>query len=421
MKISRLLRHEKIILTLLLFLVYSILCRYLVSITDNGRYLGYMLILEAGIVIPLLFYVKKYSIFLLKNSSDWMKLCCVILFFELINALIFLEHYDYVIQDAVFWLFFFSLFLLGANQHFWDYFIPCCVMVLIVFSLLSLLEIVTGNFDYMMFRGGVVEGSYLYDIQAAFAPAGMVTTYYILSNRRKETIAMLFVFFFYFILQFFFQKRLPLLRVLLCVIFMLYTIRTMFPIKKSIGIVFVLIISSIVAFIFIPKDFYDATINRFFQGGTLSETAQSDGRYLIAEKAMALTFDNVRSLLFGQGLGGYIEGDFWGKSIILSGRTVEGISEIEVGAVTILLKYGILFLFLLYGYMASLIFKYKSIRKDALSQACWAYLAVSFIMSIVGESFPGVATPFSTALLAASMGYLSSKNSRIMKSDYVNV
>ena len=393
---------------------FSIVCRYLAAINHAGgeRYIQYMLYMEAIICIPLLVYSinnDRSNLFL--SGKQFITFVAIYMIFEGVNQIIFIGNLSYLFPDAVFWIFFISMFCFGASKNMWKSFIPVALIIISFTSFYTLYEFATLNTSYII--GQRDENSYIYQIQLGFAPATLLLVYSLLCKKKTYFTISILVFGLYFVLQFFFQKRLPLLRISLFLIVLLYIISKFSSSNQKVKTYILVITVAVVSIMLIPEEYYNATIDRFFQGGSVEQTTKTDERYLIVEKALVVTTNSLRTLLFGQGLGGYILGDFYGKFLNVNGRQVDGIAAIEVGAATIIMRYGFIFFFVLYGYITRQLVSFRKYKKNPLAIACWSYLLVFFIMSLIGESFPGVDTPLNTLLVAGSMGYLSSPQSRV--------
>lgn len=400
---------------LMIFIMYSVASRYLSAInrfSGGERYIQYLLYIEVAISVPLLIYsFSYYSNNFKKNTTQWVSISLIyLLLFELVNTFIFNSIHTYIVGDFAFWCFFFSSFFLGSSEAFWEKFFSYSLVILVFTSLVSVLELSTSSFSYI--RGEWDESSYLYDVQIGFVVLHMLLAYFILSRQRRNLIILLTVFVLYVVLQFYFQKRLPLFRILLIMLSLIYITRIWFKISKAAYITLVGIVVVVISLNLIPREYYNATLDRFYERGDISETASSDSRYMIAERAISYTVEDPKALLFGQGLGGTLTGNFYGKTIHENGKEINGIAEIEVGAVTIFFRYGIVFFLILFGKMISLLRKVNLYKNNPLALSCWAYLLVFVIMSFVGESFPGSATPIHTMLVGGSLGYLSSPHAK---------
>ncbi len=407
-KISK--SEKRVINILMAFLVFSFLAYFFSAINIRGQIT--LLILGEGLLcVPLLVYSsKKYSNSFTSSTRLWCYSIMGYMVLEAFNSLLFNPDHFEIYADIILWIFFLAVFYLSASKFFWHNFFKWAMAIMIIASLLSLVELYFGNFSYM--RGEWDDNSYLYSIQLGFNPIVLVLGYNLLSRHKRGTILSIIIFVFYIVLQFYFQKRLPLVRGALIVFLLLYILRKEMNFKKVIPRAFLIVtISAIGLFYFVPKEYSAATFDRFYEGGTIEETAEEDARYMILEKAMDVTFSSPRTALFGQGLGGVVKGFFYGKTIISpDGREMDGLSSFEVGAGFIVFRYGLIFFFIIYGYIARLLLRLKRYRGDPIAMSCWLYLLVFFIMNFVGESFPGVYDGLNIAMLAATMGYLSSFN-----------
>lgn len=398
---------------LMLYFAFTILCLFMGAISrafGNGDvYVRYILYTESIIVIPLLsISYKNYHKNLQKGTKSWIYFVMIYLLLEIFNTLLFSEIHSGIMADAVFWLFFVSVFFIGANERFWGYILKYSFVIVFMTMMLSAFELITMDMSYI--RGQRDQSSYIYDIQLGFESITILLVYFTLTKQKKETVIAAISFAFYFMLQIYFQKRLPLLRMLLLTIMYFGVVKKYMNISRMTGVSIVTLGALLIAFSFVPDEYYEATYNRFFNAGSISKTAETDERYLISEKAISITAQNPRTLIIGNGLGSYLIGDFYGKLIPVGGRMVDGIGVTEIGFVTCFMRYGLVFIILIYGKLLKLLCRHKMYRKNPLAEACWVYLFVFTLMSIIGESFPYVNTPFHTLLVAASMGYLSSVN-----------
>lgn len=402
----------------MIYIVYSVVCRYLFAInrfSGGENYIRYMLYIEVAISVPLLFYsFSHYSKDVTPRNKSWAIFSLVYLLgLELLNTFLFSSIYSYVVVDFVFWCLFFAMFFLGSSEDFWKMFMTYAVIILLFACAESVLELATNTFTYI--RGAVDESSYLYDIQMGFDVLQIILVYFVLTKQKTLTIITLVAFAFYFVLQFLFQKRLPLLRILLIVFFLIYASRSWLSRTRMKSLYVIIAIVAVVAVSLIPAEYYSATKERFFERGSVAETTETDSRFLIAGRAISHTFNNPKNLLIGEGLGGTITGDFIAKTINANGKEVDGIAEIEVGAATIFFRYGILFFIPLFFKFLEVLFKFKRYQRNPLALSCWVYLAVFIIMTFIGESFPGSQTPINTLMVAGSLGYLCSPYSKSQK------
>lgn len=403
---------------LMIFFGFTIACLYL-SVVIGGPlgnpeiYTHYILYIEALITVPIFIYgYNKHSRDLLPHARNWTIAVLAYLFFELINTLLFSFDHSELLVDGVYWLFFFGMFYLGASKQFWKFILSYSVIIVVATMIATIFELTTMNVSYLSMRSHGDESSYIYKIQLGFESIIILLTYYTLTKQKKGTLIAAIAFSLYFILQFFFQKRLPLFRMSLVTVLFLWIVNRSFTASKMLKNSVVMIGVLVLAFSLVPDEYYEATYNRFVSGGSISNTTETDGRYLIAGKAISTTMENPRTFMIGNGLGSFVLGYFYGKEVRVNGRSVEGIGVTEIGLATYFMRYGIIFIFLIYGYLIILLLKRKRYKGNPLSLACWLYLLIFTFMSIIGESFPYVNTPFHTLMVAASMGYLSSYNSR---------
>ena len=393
---------------------YSVFVTYLPSIVsgvDDETLYRFMLVMEYAITFPLLYYAAKCG-----YNIKWGKIVAIYMTFELINAYLFLPIHEFIRGDFVMWSFFLGLFYLGQQKEFWNYFLPFCVIILFITSLMSAYEIITSDFNYI--RNKRDEDSYIVKISMGFLPVALALCYSILTKNKRNILICSGVFAVYFIMQFYFQKRLPILRIVLYLALLMFVFKEKLTFKKGILMMSMLALLFVGLYRYVPTELTTATIERFTERGNVSETTQSDERYLIAAKAIYETLESPRTILFGLGHGGVRFGYYFGKVIMINGKEVDGLpTDIEVGIVTLFYKYGICFVLIMYSFLFKLLFGYRKYKDDPLAVSCWLYLAVFVFMSIVGESFPTIGAPLSAALLAGSMGYLALKlrESKIVK------
>lgn len=406
-------RINKYLLCLMAFLVYSIICKYLQAInrqSNGGVYLQYMLLVETLLCIPLYYCCKKkYSRFVSPAGNNFISFIVIYLSFEILNTMLFSPTWYYIRIEAVYWILFIGAFYMGANREFWKYLTPTILFSLLLSSVLSLSEISTGTLSYIRAEtNGINMDSYLYDIQIGFTACSFALIYYVLKDCKYKRMIAIGAFVLYVCLQFFFQKRLPLARVFVTICVLLYIVKKYRNnIKISKLYICGILALMVGAITYVPQELISATIDRFFEGGTASATVSSDSRYIIMNKALETNFSSPISFLFGHGLGGCVLGDFEGKMINIGGVAHDGLSEFEVGWACYFFKYGIVFILMFYSFILRKLWQLKSYLSDPLALACWGQVLITTLFSILGESFPNVSVPFSTFLLASSLGYLS--------------
>lgn len=392
---------------LMAFSAYSLMAYFLNALGVKAQF-SIILLGEGLLAIPLLVY--GYTHFSNRFNSSTRRWCLFVLLymvFEFFNSFLFTPAHDTYIKEIVFWLFFLSIFLLSSSKVYWSYLLKWSVGIVVLASVLSLYELLFNNYSYI--RGEWDENSFLYNIQIGFAPFLLVLCYSLLVKDKRNIIITIIVFVFYIGLQFYFQKRLPLARCLLSIVLLLYVLGTNLKMSKFLPSVVLLLTIIIGGLVFIvPKQYVDATIGRFTQEGTVQQTTQDDIRYLILERAMDVTFSSPRTAIFGQGIGGVVLGDFYTKTVKDSnGNERPGLTQFEVGAAHITFKYGLVFFFVMFGYMLRLLLRVRYYKKDPLAMSCWLYLTIFFVMCFVGESFPNVFSVLTTVMTASSMGYLA--------------
>lgn len=406
--------QRKMFLVLFVFLSFSVLCKYLAITKESTVYIQYNLYFELLLCIPLFCYAQKnINRLKIRYNSQWYQTFRLFLIIEFLVGIVYSGVLSFIVGDTAFWIFFLALFFLGMSREFWRFFFPFGLVIAIFTSFLSIQEISSGAMTYL--RDAFFEDSYLYKINQGLAPIAMVAIYYTLLKKKYYALLSIVIFVFFIALQFFFQKRLPLLRCSLYVVFFFFVLKHSFSTRKRIGIIIISIIVLLVGLFFVPSELSSATIDRFFESGSISKTTQNDDRYLIAAKVVDETLSNPRSILVGQGIGGFLLGDYCGKTIIINGKTTLGIIGFEIGSATLLFKYGVIFFFLYFGYIFRLLLQYKKYLKDPLTMSCWVYLMVYFMMTLIGESLPDVDTPLVTCMVAGSIGWLSSSNSKNRK------
>lgn len=407
--------ERNVVFVLMIFIAFSVICRYYNTINigmGGEQYIQYMLYFETLLSLPLYIYTyKNYSSCMYKSSNKWIRLVGVYVVLDVLNAILFADAVNSVIPDMVFWLFFISMFYMGSSEKMWGCFASVSLGIMLLTSYMSIREITTLAFNYL--RENNNPDSYIYGIQMGFAPVTFVLVFFLLKNYKYQTMLSLGIFGLNFILQFFFQKRLPLFRMFLFILLLVYLINTYKYICHKKILLCLIAVSAIISLSLIPNEYYSATLDRFRSEGSISKTTSSDDRYLFCKNILERSLDSPTKLLFGHGTGSAILGDFGDKQVKVNGRMVNGVTSIEIGAVTIISRYGVIFFFLIYGYICKILTKYKTIKNNPLSLACWSYLLIFFVMSIIGESFPEIDTPITTLLVAGSIGYLSCPSSRI--------
>ena len=407
--------HSKLLIFLMAFVVYSVLCKYFQAINrdnDGGVFLQIMLQIETLIAIPLLLLCrKKYDYCINSQGNNWIALICIYLCFNILNALAFSPTTKYIFIDVVYWLVFVSFFYLGASKNFWRYFTKTILIIFLISSVLSILELISGSFNYLRSEVGINSDSYLYDIQIGFTPCCFALIYYISSNSKRDKYIAILAFAFYFFLQFYFQKRLPIARIIFTIILLMVIVKkSKYAVKIPSNTVLVTLLVLAAALFYLPKELFRGTIDRFFMEGTAAQTIQRDARYMILDKVVDHTISSPRTFMFGEGTGGCALGNYEGKQIIVNNVSVDGMSEFEVGWASYFFRYGFVFLLIFYLYIFKVLSHFKRYLYDPLAMACWAQIAIVTLFSFLGESFPNVSVPIPTILLASSLGYLSSKN-----------
>ncbi len=402
---------------LMVFFAFTIACLYLSVVRGALGYgevfIRYILYLEALVAIPVFIYGRSHhSHKLFNNSRSWGLVITIYLGFEVINSLLLNGGEGELLADGVFWLFFLGMYYMGASEEFWKYILSYSLIILVVTMVMSAIELTTMNVSYLSLRGQRDASSYVYNIQLGFESVIILLAYYTLTKQKKATIVAAVAFAFYFMLQIFFQKRLPLFRMTMATLLFLWLINRSLSFSKTAKTTAIIIGVLIALFSFVPDEYYQATYDRFFSGGSVMKTTESDSRYLIAEKAIKVTSENPWTFLFGNGLGSYLEGNFYGKQVQVKGRSVDGIGVIEIGFATLFMRYGVIFVILMYYKLFKVLLYRRKYAGNHLAMSCWLYLFVFTVMSMIGESFPYVNTPYHTLMVAASLGYLSSSSSR---------
>ena len=402
--------EKKLFLSLMIFLICSVLGYFFKAV---GQPLLFSVVLRVEVIGGILLFwysYSKYNHLFSQQTRRWTFFVFVFLILEFGNAMLFAQHRSGS-YDFFKWVFFMGMFYIGATPKFWMYFLKWGIIIMIIASVLSAMELIYGGFSYM--RGEWSEDSYLYQLQAAYAPIMLLLSYYLFTPHKKYTLITITLFAFFVILQFYFQKRLPLLRIVLTIVVLMHFLRKKSGFTKQFRMIVLLVIVTVVGIVyFLPKQYYEATIDRFFERGTMEQTVEQDARYQILNSAMEATFSSPRTVFFGQGMGGYITGYFWGKKVVVNGNEVDGLATFEIGPACMWFQYGIFFVVLVYGFMARLLFGIKKYKRDSLALSCWVFLLVFFIMNFVGESFPTIHTVLMTATVAITMGYLASFNRR---------
>lgn len=411
--VTRRLQEDKVenilLYFLMLFLVYSLFAYMLLGLHIEIAF-QIMMRLEGIIGIALLYYGFRNRKAFPQQTLHWCIFIVVYLILEIVNSSLYAEVHTPIIGEIVFWLFFFGLFLYGASDSFWTKYTKWGVVIVLIACVLSLIELYYGNFTYLRAERDTDANSYLYKVQIGFVPLFLLLGYYLLEKKKNTSVFMIIAFVLYVILQFIFQKRLPLVRCVMTVIMLLYVLKGRIGFSKTIPnaiLLFSIILIGVISFA--PKEYVNATMDRFTKEGSVSQTAQDDERYHITEDAMTLTFSTPRTILFGQGLGGAVRGYFWGKTVIdKTGKEMDGLESFEVGAANAIFKYGIIFFIAMYGFILKLLLNFKKYRHDSLALSCWLYLFVFFVFNFIGESFPNYNSIIFTAALAPCMGYLAS-------------
>lgn len=275
-------------------------------------------------------------------------------------------------------------------------------------------------------RAFVEEKTLTYKLQYMLLPAFYYLMFYQELDRREKRI-VLFSFFFYALEQVIFQKRLPTIRVIACLVFYLFSIYLFVEGGLKLSSLFrriclislgLLVFAQFFTFLgFDVSQYGELLIERFYKSGSIQETSDEDARWLIGDSFYE-SLQKSGHFFSGRGIGSVVYDNTFTMSDE-NGRPYR--SSAEMGIPTILLKGGFPLL-IFFGYILfRFVLKFKTVTKNIYLFGNWATVIIWF-MFLYAEGFIGNNySPFEM-LLAYSIGFVLSNPSnyrinQMIKSD----
>ncbi len=305
--------------------------------------------------------------------------------------------------------------LFGINHRNWEH-------ILKLFKRVLVLGILTNVIAITFLEGisrDVTEGSIANRMQVLLYPSTFLIFLFPFIKSRNDRIIFLSAFLLFFIEQILFQKRLPIIRLVVTMLFISIIVsqysRTNFftyivnflryNTAISFSILLVIGFSVIIGFNLIQS--VGGLIERYTLSGSVAETAMQDGRYQLA---LDVFLNIVASgyLVPGQGFGGALSGGmiYWTLETSSSFKKFST-HVIEFGQIWPLWKGGIFYWLALTTVFIGAIFRQKSARTNYLGLACWAFVLISWLF-MFGENFWH--TPLLILLIGCALGYLYNKD-----------
>ena len=261
-------------------------------------------------------------------------------------------------------------------------------------------------------RAYVEEKTLAYKLQYMLLPGFYYLMFYQELDKNEKRIVLISVFF-YALEQILFQKRLPTVRVFVCLIFFLYSINLFAKGQlKIISLISKVVLILLVFFVFSQlltslgfniAQYSELLFERFYISDTIEETFNEDTRWLIGESFYE-SLHQSGHFFSGRGIGGVV----YDNTFLMSdesGRLYRSASE--MGIPTIILKGGFPLLFFFGFLLMSFILKYKKATKNIYLFANWSTVIIWFIF-LYAEGFIGNnSSPFEI-LLAYSIGFVLS-------------
>lgn len=353
-----------------------------------------------------------YTAFLFfKNAIKASSILLVLLFYILIMATRNINGADYIKEvyeiEVYVYLRFFCMLLLGYNFLFYQQFKSGFLILLAIGFVLNLIAI--GVQD--TFLRGVNNGPTLaYSIQHLLVPSiFFIFQQNNLTKREKQLVVV--SFFLLLIEQILFQKRLPLARIFFIILIFSYASSFLkiygsnfSRVLKSYFKYGLIILMTILVLSFIGLNIFQygvATIDRFFSGGSLNETIESDTRWEIGRFIME-DLKESNQLLFGKGFGGVV----YHNSFIREFE--DGLryrSSSEMGLPTIFLKGGWILIVIVVVIVFKALSTYKYAKKNNFLFACWVFVFV-WVVFLYSEGFIVSIFSVNDLILGYSMGLL---------------
>jgi hypothetical protein len=222
--------------------------------------------------------------------------------------------------------------------------------------------------------------------------------------------------FLYALEQIIFQKRLPTIRVFVCIIFYLYSVILfveggvkLFTLLRRFG----LILFGVFAFVqfftligFNVTEYGDLLIERFYTKDTVEETLEEDTRWMIGE-SFYKSLQQSGQFFSGRGIGSVV----YDNAFLMSDENGKPYrSASEMGIPTIILKGGVPLLLFFGLILVKLVLMFGYVRKNIYLFASWSLVIVWFIF-LYAEGFIGNNSSPYEITLAYALGLVLSKPS----------
>lgn len=325
--------------------------------------------------------------------------------------------------DLFTFLRFYIALLMGFRREYFNT-IKKAMMLFLVFGIaFNFYSLFTSD---TFIRAFVEEKTLAYKLQYMLLPGFYYLMFYQELDKKEKRI-VLFSVFFYALEQVIFQKRLPTIRVIACLVFYLYSINLfvegglkLSSLSRRIGLIALGLIIFVQFFTLLGFDiaqYGELLIERFYTSDSVVETLDEDTRWLIGESFYE-SLQQSGQFFSGRGIGSVVYDNTF-LMIDESGRSYR--SAAEMGIPTILLKGGFPLL-IFFGYiLISFVLKFKTVTKNIYLFGNWATVIIWFIF-LYAEGFIGNnLSPFEI-LLAYSIGFVLSNPSeyrinQMIKSD----
>jgi hypothetical protein len=347
------------------------------------------------------------------SGTKWLIIITVIMIIQFFSGIVKGNELGYFSNDfkSVTLLLLFIYF--GAVLSYWRVYYKYLILIISLGIITTIPDLVNQNASISFLENKEISLSYV--MQYSLTPSLLL--FFLLITKKKSDYKFIIIagFVLYLLEQLLFLKRLPLLRSF-SVIFMFMFLKSYYNKTASLKILYfpLALIFLLIVSVFISSNlrlYFNETLNRFTKEGSVIETAQNDSRYFIAETVFTDSFKDLNILLLGRGMGGVYKGSgIHGKTIKIENKVLEGVNELEVGQIFILMKYGLIFWAVFNLYILKIILSIKKYQQNNLALACYGYITIWFLFSF-GEGFPTMNTPILILLLSICIGFLSSVHS----------
>jgi len=302
---------------------------------------------------------------------------------------------------------FFCLIVLGYNFYYYPELKKGLLILLKVGIALNFFAILIER----TFIRGLTDGPTLaYSLQGLLVPA-LFLIFQMRTLKRNDRVVVIIGFALYFLEQVLFQKRLPLARIFFMIGILSYITSNWRLYGGQITIVaknyfryfifgaFALGFMMLVGFNLF--DYVQATLDRFGTSGEVTETVESDARWLIGE----IIFDDLKDnneLIVGRGLGGVVYSNAFHLETA-AGEKYRSASE--MGIPTILLKGGFVFLGIVLVILFMALRAYKYVKISQIAFACWVVVFI-WVVFLYAEGFIGSMRNINELIIGYSIGIL---------------